>query len=468
MSRLIRYLMLFLVLVLVLPSTTAFGQGAISARVTVYELNVRAQPGTGNAVLGIFRLNWQVQVQGREGRSADEGVWIYANYEDLTGWVLSSYLEFPEGFDVNSLPIVDDTGSVTETSASTVEGALSGSTVSAVNFRTGPGTNNSVIRTLSAGTPLAFTGRNSNNTWFQVVVGGQEGWLFHTLVSVNGDISSLPVVAEVAAATSSSNVGSGSAIPGIVSNVGARSRQIFQAGQQLGNRPDVFSKVGDSITWSRYFLFPVGVGGLQLHDYSYLQPVVDHFSRTPARTHNSFANDSAAAGGGWTTATLLTPGRGIPGVCQPHETPLACEYRVSQPALALIMIGTNDAAHLSGAVFQHNLETIVQISIDMGVIPVLSTIPDNLTSQAMGNQALYFNSIIRNVALAYGVPLWDYWASMQDLPNKGLSGDGVHPSINVATGETGIFSPADLRFGYNMRNLTALMVLDTIWRQVLY
>lgn len=467
MNKLERYIIFSLIFALILPATISFGQSYVEARVTVAELNVRAQPGTGAAVLGLFRLDWRVQVQGRENQAGDEGIWVYTSHEDLTGWVLSAYLEFPEGFDIYSLPITGDAGSALEQSASAIEGALPGITVSAVNFRTGPGTNNNIIRTLPAETPVAFVGRNSNNTWFKAVVGGREGWLFHTLVTVQGEMTSLPVLAE--AATVSSNTSSaGSAVPGIVSNVGPRARQIFLAGQQMGNRANVFSKVGDSITWTRYFLFPVGVGGLQLHGYTYLQPVVDYFSSTPARSHNSFANDSAAAGGGWTSATLLTPGAGIPGVCYANETPLACEYRVSRPAVALIMIGTNDAAYLSGAVFQQNLSTVVQISIDMGVIPVLSTIPDNLTSSAMSNQALYFNSIIRNVALSYGVPLWDYWAAMQDLPNKGLSGDGVHPSINVATGETGIFSPADLRFGYNMRNLTALMVLDTIWRQVLY
>jgi len=44
----------------------------------------------------------------------------------------------------------------------------------------------------------------------------------------------------------------------------------------------------------------------------------------------------------------------------------------------------------------------------------------------------------------------------------------LHPSVNPATGEAGIFTPGELRYGYNMRNLTALQVLDAIWRNVLY
>ncbi len=355
--------------------------------------------------------------------------------------------------------------------APTIEGALGGATSRRVNFRTGPGLNYGIIQTLPAGTPANFIGRNISNSWFQAVVGGQEGWLYYTLIDISGDISSLPVIeVEPPAGGGSSGGSGGGSVPAssVVSNIGSRSRQIFLVGQSLGNRPDVFSKVGDSVTATHYFLRPVGVGGLQLHGYAYLQPVVSYFSQTPARTHNSFANDSVAARGGWTTVEVLNPALNVPGVCQPGETPLACEYRVSRPSVALIMFGTNDVARIDTAVYQQNLQTIVQISIDMGVIPVLSTIPDNVAYPQLEARVLEFNSIIRRIARANGTPLWDYWQSMQSLPNYGISGDGYHPSLNPATGETGVFSDDGLRYGYNMRNLTALIVLDAIWRNVLY
>jgi hypothetical protein len=72
----------------------------------------------------------------------------------------------------------------------------------------------------------------------------------------------------------------------------------------------------------------------------------------------------------------------------------------------------------------------------------------------------YYNQIITDVALRLDVPLWNYWQSMQYLPNKGIGGDGVHPS--VYPGGSGNFTDTGLLFGYNMRNLTALAVLDRI------
>lgn len=244
-----------------------------------------------------------------------------------------------------------------------------------------------------------------------------------------------------------------------------RARQIFLHGQSLGNRPDVFSKVGDSITATPLFLNPVGAGNLDLYTYTYLQPVVTFFSQTTARDHNSFANSSLAAWPGWTSFDLLDPARASPEVCRTGESPLLCEYRVTRPALALIMIGTNDVKRgTDNVTYRANLESIVQLSINMGVIPILSTIPDFPGSTTRVGE---LNTIIASVATENGLPIWNYWAMMRDLPNQGISADQVHPSA-PPNGETGIFTLDNLQYGYTMRNLSALMILDELWKGALY
>jgi hypothetical protein len=55
---------------------------------------------------------------------------------------------------------------------------------------------------------------------------------------------------------------------------------------------------------------------------------------------------------------------------------------------------------------------------------------------------------------------------MDPLPNHGVSEDGVHPSIPPDNNPAN-FSDDNLRYGYTMRNFTALQALDAIWRQVL-
>jgi hypothetical protein len=47
------------------------------------------------------------------------------------------------------------------------------------------------------------------------------------------------------------------------------------------------------------------------------------------------------------------------------------------------------------------------------------------------------------------------------LPNRGLSSDGVHPSVGPASAD---FTPANLQYGMTARNLTTLQALDAVWR----
>ena len=72
-----------------------------------------------------------------------------------------------------------------------------------------------------------------------------------------------------------------------------------------------------------------------------------------------------------------------------------------------------------------------------------------------------FNVAIVQVATEQAVPLWNYWLAMERLPNHGMSGDGVHPS-QPPDGNTAIFDGFHLQFGFNMRNLTALQVLNAL------
>jgi hypothetical protein len=249
----------------------------------------------------------------------------------------------------------------------------------------------------------------------------------------------------------------------VLSGLSGHAREIYLLGQQLGNRRGVFSKVGDSITASPSFLTQVGYGRADLAGHTYLQPVIDFYLQTSARTSNSFANQSLAARNGWTTFDLLDPAKAS-SQCQ-GMSPLVCEYTFVKPSVALIMIGSNDMlwGH-NPSDFRDKLDNIVWTSIEMGVIPVVSTLPRNY--QAGAGWVDQYNAQIVSVARKYDIPLWDYAVPMDGLPNKGISPDGLHPS--EGGWNTAIFDDNGLQFGYNMRNLTALVVLDKIWREVLY
>jgi lysophospholipase L1-like esterase len=220
------------------------------------------------------------------------------------------------------------------------------------------------------------------------------------------------------------------------------------------------------MTVSPYFLTPIGNGNYQLGAYGDLADTIGYFSQANARTGNSFANVSLAAGGGWSTNTLLQAGYSSPQICG-KDSPLVCEYKQVKPAIALIMIGTNDSGSGSTDWFEGNLRQIVQTSMDMGIIPVLSTIPPKPMNADQTARGIAFNQVIRSVAVQYDVPLWDYFTAMDALPDKGISSDHLHASVPPG-GQSAVFTAENLQYGYTIRNLEALQVLDVLRRLVLY
>jgi hypothetical protein len=223
-------------------------------------------------------------------------------------------------------------------------------------------------------------------------------------------------------------------------------RGIYARGQLLGNDPRAVSTAGDSTIEPPYFLSPFGGDKYNLGGYSYLQPTIDTFKR-------SFQRDSAAVRIGQHAWTVLNPAWADKKRCDANESPLACELRLNRPSLLIIRLGVNDAN--VSKLFDASLRKIVDQAIEQGVIPILSTKPDQRAGTT-GN-----NDLVRKIAADYHIPLWDYDLVAQTLPGRGLGPDGAHM--------TGFWQndyrlAAAYQRGQAMQNLTALMVLDRVWR----
>ncbi len=357
-----------------------------------------------------------------------------------------------------------------------------------LRLRAAPTLTGAVLGYLDALTRLNVIGRTTDSAWLQVVTPiGQSGWVTTAWTDVYVALAQVPIVSGDAVPPPSATPASSfaptvapSAAPAAsgpppapnpngyntLSGLTAHARQIFAQGQQLGNRPNVFSKVGDSITVASVFLGPLGNGQYNLHDYGALQPVIDYFTAQAARAGaNSFDNTSLAAKVGWRAWAVLTPGSADPAFCLAAETPLACEYRLVKPSVALIMLGTNDVVSTPDDQFEADLRQVIEFTLAKGIVPVLSTIP-SLFRTGLEGRAEQLNAIITRLAREYDIPLWDYWSALQGLPNSGLGHDGVHPTWAPA-GHAADFTPEYLQYGMVVRNLTALYVLDALWRQVL-
>ena len=256
-----------------------------------------------------------------------------------------------------------------------------------------------------------------------------------------------------------------SVVPVINASMKARLRSIYLAGLSRGNRASVFSKVGDSITATGSFLTDIGCYAENVATHTELNATIDYFRNTslPGRAavwcgiSNSFSADSVAAASGWTTASVLAP----VSVSGCSDSALRCELRLTRPSVALVMLGTNDLERINDlTVYRNNLTQIVTDAINLGVIPVLSTIPPRLDSATLGARVSQYNDVIAQVASSQQVPLWDYALSLSasSMINQGMDPDGIHPSVYMDQYACS-FTDAGLRYGYNQRNMTAVQVL---------
>jgi uncharacterized protein YgiM (DUF1202 family) len=432
-------------------------------------VNLRSEPNRNGAVVVELVGETQLIVTAR----TDDYIWYAAQtLAGESGWVASRYVQL--FVPLNSIPVYQaaaTTNSIPETAPVAATGESNGRVSPAIlNLRNAPNARATVIAELPQRSSLLIVGRSADNAWFYVQTpDALSGWVSAAYVQTDVALSSLPIVGveQSASAGVSTNTTTSETVTNPVPvgqasffTMGQAAANIFATGQAMGNRANVFSKVGDSMSVEDEMFRPFGYGVYDLGGYGYLQTTIDFFLAGQARTDNPFNNVSLAANGGWTTATLLDTNFANSSVCNAGETPLACEYRLNKPAVALILIGSNDLVNVPVDQYAYNLRVIANLSIEAGVIPVFSTLPPR--PQYLG-RAEEYNQRIINVAQELGLPLWDFYSVMLTLPNSGLSDDGLHPSTPPSRFEDAANFTGDFfQYGYVMRNLTMLQVLDVL------
>lgn len=221
-------------------------------------------------------------------------------------------------------------------------------------------------------------------------------------------------------------------------------REIFADGKKLGRDPHVFTRVGDSTIEYPVFLTNFDTDKYNLGDYSYLQEVIDYYA-------GSFDHRSMAVRRGLHTWSVFDP-MWATSPCESGEDMLACEFRLDNPSILFIRLGSNDAG--IPKMTDESIRDIVAYSIEQGVIPILGTKADRIEGSNSTNDA------IRQIAKDYAVPLWDFDVLASTLPDKGIGSDRVHLTF---------FFPYDweqkggFTTGHGLNNLSALIMLDAVW-----
>lgn len=241
-------------------------------------------------------------------------------------------------------------------------------------------------------------------------------------------------------------------LPIIPAGISDRAREIYRQGLEMGNNPHVFSRIGDCASAAPAFL--VGFDrNYNLGEYADLQPAIDYFQ-------GSFERPSLAAKAGLNTAGVLTT-LWTGDQCLSNENLLDCQYRLDNPAFAIISLGTNEAyyVHRDPDSFEQNMRLVLDATIARGILPVLATKADNVE----GDHSI--NETISRLAMEYEIPLWNFWLAVQSLPGLGMIEPEHLSSVSYAN-FTDFSIPHALEYGMQVRNLTALQMLFMLWEQL--
>jgi hypothetical protein len=235
----------------------------------------------------------------------------------------------------------------------------------------------------------------------------------------------------------------------VIPAVGETTRELYQIGQANGNRPQAFSKIGDGEISAEWFLtaFDQGENYYDLGAYQNLAPVIEYFDE-------SFGRIGMAARRGFNTQRILDPAESDRASCEAGESPLTCELRLHRPAFAILSLGTNQVWQPEE--YEQGMRQMLDILLSKNIVPILSTKGDNLE----GDHRI--NRTIACLAQAYDVPLWNFWAAIQSLPNHGLQPDLEHLTYGI----TDFDDEHAMQTAWTIRNLTALQALDAVWRGV--
>ncbi len=217
----------------------------------------------------------------------------------------------------------------------------------------------------------------------------------------------------------------------VLPTVDSSIREIYEYGQSLGNDPHAFSIFGDC--QSR----PDAFYGVFETDPSLVASLSPELQETVNNFQSSFNRESPTSQDGTTPGALLWTQwhRGEYG-CSFAETPVEC--------FVIIQIGT----HFESRNTEYLRKVILQL-MDAGVVPILATKADNREKDERINRDMSM------LAAEYDLPLWNFWAAVSELPNRGLYTRKDRPLQGpiYLTDEAAV-----------IHRMTGLEALNAVWR----
>ena len=230
-------------------------------------------------------------------------------------------------------------------------------------------------------------------------------------------------------------------MPIIPTDIDTSLSKVYERGLSLGNDPHAFSLFGDCQARPDEFF------GVFETDETLFESLSPDLQETVDNFRGSFNRESPTAQDGTTPGALLWiqwhQGKYD---CTFAETPVECELRIHRPSFVIIQIGTHFESRNTDY-----LRRIIEQLLDEGVIPILATKADNREKDERVNRDMAL------LASEYDLPLWNFWAAVSDLPNRGLYTRDDRPL------QGDIYLTDEAR---GIHRMTALETLNVVWRSV--
>ena len=218
-------------------------------------------------------------------------------------------------------------------------------------------------------------------------------------------------------------------------------RQIYLHGQSLGNDSHAFSVFGDCQSEPNVFM------GIYETDLQTVAALPLNLQETVTWFSGSFNRLSPTVRGGTTAGALLwAQWHQNKFTCTIYETPLQCELRIHKPSFVIIHVGTHYENRNEGY-----MRAILDQLIASGVVPILASKADDRELDE------HVNAQFAQLAVEYNIPFWNFWATVDSLPNRGLytRPDATYQGDLYLTDEAAA-----------IQRLSALQVLDIVRRAV--
>ena len=159
---------------------------------TSTKVNVRGEPSTAGATLGMIDPSAKVQIIGKD----PSGNWyqiIFAQASDGKGWVTAQYVEVKNK---DAVPVIGAAPAPTSANESGSLSGPSGVIIQQVNVRSGPGMDFNALGTLNPKDVVTLIGKDANGIWLQIAFANGpdgKGWVTAAYVQAGG-AESLPII----------------------------------------------------------------------------------------------------------------------------------------------------------------------------------------------------------------------------------------------------------------------------------